>query len=478
MLDEIKEFQQYTSKISKINLDTCRLKYSTLIKDNDFSGIERALTMIARGYIFNFNKEPVNIFNVEQENRIKETLKAWCGLNSNVDKSDINCWLANYMRSVLLLQTLKKSKGELNKSTLFNALQKRITTEQDKKLKEKTGKQKKKSLPDSEIEKLKQVKEDDLEAFCNNYLKLLKDIENSIKKETKILKNKKSIFEKQKDADSILVYFKNLNYDFIQICHIIDALQALKRKTSTFDNVLFPDKFTKANDYKAITFEKIIANAFNMGPLKKLVLACNANPWNPNEKNKTDSLAVRKFTGNNEGGLNLKDSDRDLILKITAYYLLQKRQSDQEYVVFNQTDLANWLRGNAKSGGFELDKYKFKVTEKKETVVNSDNANQNITFTYVPLFSTITIGATEKNKNGIGLSKIKLHPEWVQRFKLVEINENSNLKLGKQKIIYLFDRGGGQYLEEKNNTGLPVYQENAAKEDKISAAKKKTFTKK
>ena len=59
-----------------------------------------------------------------------------------------------------------------------------------------------------------------------------------------------------------------------------------------------------------------------------------------------------------------------------------------------------------------------------------------------------------------------------------EINENSNLKLGKQKKIYLCDRGGGQYLEEKNNTGLPVYQENAAKEDKTIAAKKKTSTKK
>ena len=49
MLNEIKEFEQYTER--PVSEGKGRLKYVTLLKEK-LAGIERAMTVIARHYIF------------------------------------------------------------------------------------------------------------------------------------------------------------------------------------------------------------------------------------------------------------------------------------------------------------------------------------------------------------------------------------------------------------------------------------------
>ena len=79
-------------------IEDFRLKYSRFVK-KDFSGVERALTSIARGYIFNHNR-PFN------EKFTKEALKAWCGFDFDETTPDIGCyknWVPQYIMHMIHL---------------------------------------------------------------------------------------------------------------------------------------------------------------------------------------------------------------------------------------------------------------------------------------------------------------------------------------------------------------------------------------
>ena len=115
------------------------------------------------------------------------------------------------------------------------------------------------------------------------------------------------------------------------------------------------------------------------------------------------------------------DSDKDLILRITALYLLQKLNTDQEYVYFNQTDLANWLLKKADPDKFELKKYK--LTTDDESIFNIVTVNGNVT-------------------------KLKIHPKWTEMFKLVEADDID--KPENRGLIFYSDPGCGYYLQRNH----------------------------
>ena len=97
MLNEILEFEQYTKR--PITEGKGRLKYVTLLKEK-LGGIERAMTVIARHYIF--DGKSGNKFNAEEEEKVREILKAWCGFNTAVEVDEKD-WLKNYIKDILIM---------------------------------------------------------------------------------------------------------------------------------------------------------------------------------------------------------------------------------------------------------------------------------------------------------------------------------------------------------------------------------------
>ena len=303
MLNEIREYEQYTAHLNTLREPAARrLKYVTLIK-NHLGGLERAMTIIARRFIFK-DKETAEHFN---EAAVIEILKAWCGFRNESDMSEtehLNAWLPNYIRQVLLEEAQQEQ--DLNRVRLIN----------------------------SWIEKL------------NN-------------------------------------------------------------KNKEFSKSMYPDSFISENSYKAITYERIIANAFHEGKLEMYYLLCE-----------TDPLATGCIRKNTTTNVKMKDSDYDLLLKATAYHLLQKKDNEQEYAFFNQSDLANWLLVKADPKKFELEKYILTATSE-------------------PLFSKTTIGHNA--------TKIKIHPKWMEKFRLVKADDIDNPE-NRGRIFYS-DPGCGDFLQ-------------------------------
>ena len=100
MLNEIGEYEQYTLSLEKLlNYKNRRLKYCNI--KNNFSGLERVMTIIARHFIFD---TPIGF----DENELREILKAWCGFNheaKTILPEYFYGWLNNYIKRVLLFET-------------------------------------------------------------------------------------------------------------------------------------------------------------------------------------------------------------------------------------------------------------------------------------------------------------------------------------------------------------------------------------
>ena len=109
MLNEIKEYEQYT--ILPATPKESRLACVNFLKKTkdsvSLSGLERAMTTIARYYLFNLNLD---------ETSVEEVLKAWCGFNHNENiaeiSRDINGWLKR------LIQLMKTNKSNAEKADL------------------------------------------------------------------------------------------------------------------------------------------------------------------------------------------------------------------------------------------------------------------------------------------------------------------------------------------------------------------------
>ena len=334
MLDEVREYGLYTIEPPRnLKKEQCRLKFANLIK-KDFGGLVRAMTIIARQYIFSEGDF--------DEEKVCGRLASWC-----------DGWLNQYIRHTFLAQDLESLSGRIKDGTLLDLLH---------------GME-----PDREI--------DGLMAARDEFLS----------KATGLDKESKELFGR--------------------VSSTISALKELKGKKTYFAKSLFDvgntgdrvkqDTTQKKNDYHKITYDRIIANALEQGRLHRYYLVCKSNslPFD----------SVRKFTEKNKGsGKKLVSTDKDLLLKMTAAYLLQQTGYAPgyapEYVVITLTDISNWMIKKDKPSNFELDKYKF---------VNTGEG----------LFDKKTISSTHK-KDGVckkgNLAKTRIHPEWAKEFYLVD----------------------------------------------------------
>ncbi|MCR5176922.1 MAG: hypothetical protein K6C05_08760 [Anaerovibrio sp.] len=347
MLDELQEFKQYTDE-NFVNLkkEECRLKYSTFIK-HDFCGLPRAMTVVARQFIFQ-NADPPQEFNEEE---VRKRLKEWC-----------ENWLPQYIRYAFLSNDLKELRSNLKDEALLGIVNK--------------------IDPGSDLGELLSFK-GKLEEMAEH---------NALGKDEKTL--------------------------FSKIRYSIEALNKLRSTTLAFDKRIFSieeqganaikRQETNKNDYHRITYDRIIANALEQGQLHRYYLVCKSDkvPYNPD--------SVKKYTtGKKENGLKLSDSDKDLLLKFTAAYLLKMKSYPPgyapKYMAIPRMDIANWMKKKDKPSNFELEKYKF--VESREG-----------------LFDTRTVGSSDKDgmSNKGNITKTYIHPDWVDQFYIVDEKDIDN----------------------------------------------------
>ena len=340
MLNEIGEYEQYT--LSPEELLACknrRLKRYTLIKQ-DFGGLERAMTIIARHFIFD---TPIG-FN---ENELREILKAWCGFKHEAETTlpeHFEGWLNNYISRVLLAETLQGCLNDENFSTDLKAL----------------------------IEKISRKPDFD----AREYLKALKD-------------------------------FDSAHVDVSQIKNLLEALTKLLNKNKTWSKNYFDS--LNAKNFRGITYDKVIANALSAGKLRRRRLVCDE-----------ELFATKRIL--KKDGKKISAKDKDTVLKMTAEYLLQRRRTEQKFIVTNNADMTNWLLSSVKSEDLSAKRDQYMLAGSKEKVFEIGEI----------------IG-------GINVIKVKLNPEWASHFRLIEDDDELDNNRGR---IFFGDTGSSEALKE------------------------------
>ena len=343
MLNEIGEYEQYT--LSPKELLACknrRLKHCNI--RNGFSGLERVMTIITRHFIFDTSVG-------SDDNELREILKAWCGFKHKAKTplpEHFDGWLKNYIKRVLVFETaLACFRYEKLPSDLKTVIGK-FLADRDFELKESIA-----TLESFE--------------FTDG------DVPKRLKENTGKLKN------------------------------LLKALDELPDKGKNFSKNLFGGLDAKGDTpFRAITYDRIIANALLEGKLRCYCLTCDEELF------KTEIIL--------KGGKKLSTKDKDIILKMTAEYLLQRRNSDQEFIVTNNANMINWIAGE-KPDCSKRESYTFAETKEK-------------------LFEITKI-------DGINTTKVKLAPKWAKHFRLIE--DGSNDKWGR---IFFSDNGSSEPLKE------------------------------
>lgn len=329
LLNEIGEYEQYT--LPPENFVACpqfRLKYMTLIK-REFSGLERALTIVARHFLFDETER-------RDEKAVCEILKAWCGFKNEATALPVhfNGWLPNYICRAFLAERLNSCSEKISDLDL--------------------------------------------------------ELQASL---TELIKNTPVRYDFEKIRDSVEAWenfkatrgdaLKKIGNEPTQILALLKALVKLSQKNKQFSKSVFGSLTAKDDiPFRAITYGRIIANALLAGKLRRYYLVCDE-----------EMFQTKKIL---KGTKKLLSSDRDMILKMMAEYLLQRRNTTQLFVETNDSNMVNWLAGSRKAENFDCESYVLAESDEK-------------------IFEVIKI-----NLGGINAIKINLNSEWTRHFRLVE----------------------------------------------------------
>lgn len=225
-----------------------------------------------------------------------------------------------------------------------------------------------------------------------------------------------------------------------------------KGKLDQFNNKLFPTGYDniikgRSNNYRDITYEKIISNAILKGELKEYVLICRYDWYYDiyiKEDNKEKSVKLQ--------GEGIKKKDKNLqkkldhILKVVSAYLLAL-EIDKTCSAYNNTyqcitkvDLANWTQTSSIYVG-SSDLFK-KYYHKNQSIFESYNPDG-------------------------GIFKMSVNSRFLEEkeFDIVPITELENYDMPKNCIIYR-DMGSDKYLyeyESKEEVLIQITKEKSAK---------------
>lgn len=359
MLNEIREFEQYTYPLDA-EKPSIRLKHGTIC--NELSGTARAMKIIARKSIFDHDGS--GRIDQERINQAKNDLQVWCGdLKGKPEKASdgiVFSWLPDYM--VTQLGKEKASKFETH-------------------LKEKKGLDAFPSYSDV-CSLFEDVKSFEFDTFRDKVRrKELMDKAKRLSLFCKELgkesgKSEEEREESGKDKDQPKAEGTSRLYGAFY--NILKALNTLNGRYGGrgFNKKMFDDKLdrTEKNDFKKITYEKIIADAIAEGPLTRYYLICEKDDLSDieyvtkktdKETNETKVKRSRPFQEKIKKNRKIEWSNStktkaDIIMKSVAAVLLEQKSRDAKdlydgAVPVNKTDIANWLAGYKKT--LELDQF-------------------------------------------------------------------------------------------------------------------------
>lgn len=330
MLNEIMEFDQYTYPLDS-TFTPVRMKHGSIC--NQLSGTARAMTIIARKLYFEENRP-------DRIHYVMDNLKAWCGDLKHIKTPEIispeiqKGWLPDYMVSILgkkKMQGFEKylmTEPDIEQSPYGRELRTNYGWIQEHFCIDTYGKQ------DTKNKMRDYTKQ--IDSFCND---------------PGVPKNRRT----ERSAACLPVN------------RILKALYTLNsRYTKTWYNKeLFDKHLTKPekNDFKKVTYEKIIADAIAEGPLSRYYLVCENDDFSDIQyetNNKTFPFRTKKSTDGNTEWPNATKNKADLIMKTIAVVLLEQQSRDANglykgVVPVNKTDLSNWLR--VTKGMESLEKY-------------------------------------------------------------------------------------------------------------------------
>lgn len=348
MLDEKREYINYTTIWTG---EIPWLRYGNL--SNHLSGIEHAMTIVARGFLFADETIPPIVC-------AKAYLRAWCGLTRRS---------ATYYRLVenqwerTDFETVEKKKFDMvcHKNCLSEDIYiEKLPDDADG---SKSWEQIAKQFPEECFGCC-----DDCRIECD----AIKAVHNWLPQYIWVLQHKKfdALEDEQRMAAEKL--YQQLfpapkqeednsaepteTKEFAlseEAMKIFPLLYELYNKRAQFAQHIFHVslKDTGKAKNKEITYERIIANALNAGSLQTYTLYTKKKISNVEDL--FDGITKASAKKENKA---LGKTNKPLIMAITAVYLMKKKE-DQNYVVFNTPACTNWLQGNLPDGGVSIFRY-------------------------------------------------------------------------------------------------------------------------
>ena len=401
MLNEILEYKNYTADREAFTAEENGLKYGPLISRH-LSGLQRALTVIARAFLYpelpplSCPMEGTVLTRRQRTGLSLLSLSAWCGMEGTASPDitfadipeelraeieRISGWLPEYLRYHLYLN-------------IGAAAEKKGAAEEIEKL-------------PPELKSLFSDPEDSwpYERIETRRLALMKELKSlpakcGLKSDMTKLKNCLETIEKLYGKKTI--------------------------KGNTFLEPLFPEpkgfKNDTGNTLKMITFEKIIADAMEAGPLQEYVLLCTGMLPSLYSSDKPKK-------NRDSGEVIIPDS----LLKATALFLMSPRSSGQEYVLFNESEAANWASGKGSSRGD-----KFMAAIKDYRLPIRDDYGKKLA--EEPFFTHASVSGN--------MTKICISPKWASHFKAVTRARYEAMTEYDKPFRVFEDRGAGKPLEK------------------------------
>lgn len=398
MLNEIKEFEQYTFPLDTKN-PVERLKHKALC--NDLAGIARPMTVIARWDLFEICKDSINE-RTEKIERTKNDLRVWCGDPrgdaDNAAEGIVFGWLPGYIARIL-------------------------------------GEEKAKEFEYYLMEEKGLTSHPEYREMCSSFRKLHDNLGIDAFREKEQREEILDLIE------SLRLLFKELGEDesqrkktsirYAPVYRIMHALDTLNGRfgRNGFNRALFNTNLNRIekNDFKRVTYEKIIADAICAGPLKRRYLVCRKEDLSAIGYESSKGIRYPFTKGKKKNGESRwsepTKKKADLIRKIVSAYLLEQNSRNVDGLIegsapVNLTDIANWLTG---SNGID--------SLKRYTVEGR------------PLIATEPID---------NVAVVKIDSQWMKDcdWKVIEEDQLDEFLTACPEGTFYSDHGSGEYLKK------------------------------
>ena len=386
MLDEILEYQQYSFDIDKADDQVQRLKRSTLIRLNNSKNGKTnkhiALTGLNRVLTIIARYFLFNIY--DGDDHLKEktilVLKSWLGHKAPMDDSDTEVYqLYRWLPLYIENILLRESIEELKGQINSSSLEEKDKDELNAIIYQLSG-----QLPQKEKATLAAR----LSEKCN---------------QLSFIPGDKSVNKSVANAEEYLYQLSNLK---------------------SFNNSGYED-VGEANTVNAITYDRILGNARRAGGLKRYYLAC-------------DRSLIRDVKL--KSGWKLKDTDWDIVFKLTACCMMELSKKgtvkvqETKTISITEADFINWII-NAK----------WKKEKQQKFLYNGKI-----------IFEDPSENASSE-KNSSNTKWIRLNQQWLKDSGFEILIDNSEtdvvkdyLKLHPNGSVFI-DNGAGKLMTELKN---------------------------